>query len=334
MILRKANKLREADEVSAVVIAFPLVARRDPGDSAKLPFTVIPVHPSEHVRSKAAPKAANQNDRPALPAPSLGRLWEAAIAFSLVAHTALFAAMWERNNHDLERAAGAAAAASDGATVIPIEVVVTAALPSAPTPVEATAPEEKQIAPGVPQEQQDTEKTEKADTAPPPRSDEAPEAVQEAKETKETKETPKPEKENHKEKKHSAPAPRTTAASPSQAAGAHAQGRAGAGGRRNDAGGTADTSSYQAQVLAHLQRYKSYPAAAKSAGVRGIATVRFALSASGAVISASLARGSGASVLDQAAVAMVRRASPFPPIPSGLGRSRMDFSAPIRFDLR
>ena len=329
MALRKARKPREA-EVSAVVIAFPVVARRDLGANAKLPFTVVPVHPSEHVSSPAAPKAANQNDRPALPPPPRGRLWEAAIAFSLIAHTALFAALWERNNYDLERAAGAAAAASDGAVVIPIEVIVTAALPSAPTPVEATEPEEKQIAPSVPQEQQDTEKSEKAEAAPPPKSDDAPEVVQEA---KETKETPKPEKEHRKEKKKHSPTPRSAAANPSQAAGSNARGRAGAGGRRNDAGGNANLSSYQAQVLAHLQRYKSYPAAAKSAGVRGVATVRFALAANGSVISASLARGSGASVLDQAAVAMVRRASPFPPIPPNLGR-RMDFSAPIRFDLR
>ncbi|HWK87289.1 MAG TPA: TonB family protein [Xanthobacteraceae bacterium] len=328
MALRKAKTPREADEVSAVVIAFPVVARRDHGGSAKLPFTVIPARLSEHVSSKAAPKAASRNDRPALPPMPRGRIWEAAIALSLIAHTALFAAMWERNNYDLERAAGAAAAASDGATVIPVEVAVTAALPSAPTPVEATAPEEKQVAPSAPQEQQDTEKTEKPEAAPPPKDDEAPEAVQEA------KETPKPAKEQHKEKKRSTPAPRTAAANPSRAAGASAHGRAGAGGRRNDAGGTANTSSYQAQVLAHLQRYKSYPAAAKNAGIRGVATVRFTLSASGAVTSASLARGSGASVLDQAAVDMVRRASPFPPIPPGLGRSQMAFSAPIRFDLR
>jgi protein TonB len=61
--------------------------------------------------------------------------------------------------------------------------------------------------------------------------------------------------------------------------------------------------------------------------------VRFSLSASGAVISSSLARSSGAGVLGRAALAMVRRASPFPPIPPALGRSRMDFAAPIRFDL-
>jgi protein TonB len=38
-------------------------------------------------------------------------------------------------------------------------------------------------------------------------------------------------------------------------------------------------------------------------------------------------------VLDQAAVAMVRRASPFPPIPAGLGSS-LTVNVPVRFDLR
>lgn len=51
-------------------------------------------------------------------------------------------------------------------------------------------------------------------------------------------------------------------------------------------------------------------------------------------MSAALARGSGAAVLDQAALSMVRRASPFPPFPPGLGRSKMVFAAPVRFDLR
>jgi TonB family protein len=39
-------------------------------------------------------------------------------------------------------------------------------------------------------------------------------------------------------------------------------------------------------------------------------------------------------VLDHAALSMVHRASPFPPFPSGIGRSSMAFAAPVRFDLR
>jgi protein TonB len=328
MATRKAKQLR-IERSSAVVIAFPMVVRRELSTAAKLPFPVVPARPSEHVNSKAAPKAANENDRPAPPLIWRGRWWEAAIAASIITHALIFGAMWERNNYDLERAAGAAAAANDGATVIPIEVIVTAALPSAPVPVEATEPDENKVAKESAKEQEKSKKEEKTEAAPPQKSDDAVEAVPEA------KESPKPQKEKREQKKkESSTASRTAAANPSQAAASQSHGRAGAGGRRLDAGGNASVSSYQAQVLAHLQRYKSYPAAAKSAGTRGIATVRFSLSASGAVISASLAHGSGAAVLDQAAVAMVRRASPFPPIPSGLGRSRMDFAAPIRFDLR
>jgi protein TonB len=87
-------------------------------------------------------------------------------------------------------------------------------------------------------------------------------------------------------------------------------------------------------VLAHLQRFRSYPAAAKGGGIKGTATVRFALASNGSVTSLSLAHGSGAAILDEAALSMVHRASPFPPFPPGLGRSRMDFAAPVRFDLR
>ncbi len=327
MTSRKAKKPRE-ERPSAVVIAFPVIARRDLDAGAKLPFPVVPVHPSEHVSSKAAPEAANENDRPTLPEPQRGRWWETAIALSILAHAVLFFALWERNNYDLERAAGAAAASNDGTIVIPIEVLVSAALPSAQKPVEATTPDEKQVTNTPPQAQQENKKQEKTDTAPPQKNDEAPEVVQTA------KESPKPEKEKQdQKKKETSAASQTAAANPSQAAASRAQGRAGAGGRL-ESGGTANSSAYQAQVLAHLQRFRSYPAEAKAAGIRGTAPVRFSLSSSGAVISASLAHGSGASVLDQAAIAVVRRASPFPPIPANLGRSRLDFAGPIRFDLR
>jgi protein TonB len=62
--------------------------------------------------------------------------------------------------------------------------------------------------------------------------------------------------------------------------------------------------------------------------------VRCTRSSSGRVTSAALNRGSGASVLDQAELSMEQRASPFPPFPSGIGRSSIAFAAPVRFDLR
>jgi protein TonB len=167
----------------------------------------------------------------------------------------------------------------------------------------------------------------KAKSAPPTKSDAALEVVPAA------KETPEPDREKQEQKKERTQQSKSAAANPSPAAAARAEGRAGAGGRI-ESGGTANASSYQAEVLAHLQRYRIYPAEARSRGITGTAMVRFALAASGGVMSASLGRSSGAAVLDEAALSMVRRASPFPPIPPGLGRSHMDFAAPIRFDLR
>lgn len=76
MAPRKAKKPRE-ESTSAVIIAFPVIARRELSAAAKLPFPVIPARPSEQVASKAAPKAANENDRPTLPELKRGRWWEA-----------------------------------------------------------------------------------------------------------------------------------------------------------------------------------------------------------------------------------------------------------------
>lgn len=94
----------------------------------------------------------------------------------------------------------------------------------------------------------------------------------------------------------------------------------------------ANTSSYNAQVIAHLRRFQVYPEAARAAGIKGVSIVQFALAPSGAVVAVSLGGSSGAAILDQAALAMVRRASPFPPIPPDY-RNR-SFTAPVRFEMR
>jgi protein TonB len=54
---------------------------------------------------------------------------------------------------------------------------------------------------------------------------------------------------------------------------------------------------------------------------RGTAVVAFNISGNGGLASVSLARSSGSSALDQAAVQLVRGAGPFPPPPEGAQRS-------------
>jgi protein TonB len=60
--------------------------------------------------------------------------------------------------------------------------------------------------------------------------------------------------------------------------------------------------------------------------------VSFTLNASGKVTAARVVRSSGKRILDEAAIEMVRRASPYPPIPPRLGAT-ITIQAPIAFDL-
>lgn len=135
--------------------------------------------------------------------------------------------------------------------------------------------------------------------------------------------------------KEPAPAPPKKKAPRQQRAASGTSGeRAGSSGRRTDTAGRADISSYRGRVLSHLRRYQRYPAEAERAGIHGTASVTFVIGANGAVRSVRLARSSGSGVLDREALAMVRRASPFPPFPSNLRSSSMAFNVPVAFARR
>lgn len=88
---------------------------------------------------------------------------------------------------------------------------------------------------------------------------------------------------------------------------------------------------WQSRLLAHLERRKRYPSQARRQRKEGIAQVRFTIDGDGNVQSVALARSSGVAELDQEVVAMVRRASPVPAPPPGVGRTIV---VPVRFDLR
>ena len=112
------------------------------------------------------------------------------------------------------------------------------------------------------------------------------------------------------------------------------KGKAGAGGTNPKAQGKASLSSYQSKLVAHLRRYRTYPAGARSKRLQGTAVVSFTINSSGRVVGVSLAKGTGHAILDREAAAMVRRASPFPAIPPNMGKSQVTVRAPIRFDMR
>src|SRR5262249_49397720 len=87
-------------------------------------------------------------------------------------------------------------------------------------------------------------------------------------------------------------------------------------------------------ILALLERNKRYPGVAHSRREQGPAQVFFSLDRQGRVIDSRVVRSSGASALDEEALALLRRAQPFPPPPRELPGERVDLTVPVRFNLR
>lgn len=71
---------------------------------------------------------------------------------------------------------------------------------------------------------------------------------------------------------------------------------------------------WQKAVVRRIERYNRgrYPAELERRGVKGVVTVKFRVDRSGRVVSAEVAKSSGWPVLDEAALANIRRASPLP----------------------
>ncbi|MBM20926.1 MAG: hypothetical protein CMN87_13035 [Stappia sp.] len=117
----------------------------------------------------------------------------------------------------------------------------------------------------------------------------------------------------------------------SQGAGGRAKATAQAGGAKRRTArveaGNASVSNYQGQVLRRLQRARRSVRDLRHANRD--AHVRFVVTSSGGVSSIKLVRSSGNGRFDSAALSLVRRAAPFPPIPPALGRRSMPFTVPI-----
>ena len=326
-----------------------MMAKRSTSAQRKEPDAVVvafPVRRGTGILSAVVPR-----EQPVAPAMERGS-FRLAIVLSLALHAAAFAALQSWTENDLERALGNAAmpAAEGTVIVIPVEVVADSALPSAVAPTNSTTPEAQTPNPTAVAEPEKPEPESRpvaepvpSAAPPPPLAAEVPaeervaplpdtkapdwRMVEERPEPKPV-ETPRPVEERPVEEKtapkevrrtEARPAAPSAAAAPARPAASATPGRVGNRGNI-ETGGTALVSSYQAQVQAHLQRFHAYPEAARSRGITGVAVVRFALASNGQVLSAILLSGSGTSILDEGALSIVRRASPFPPFPVGLSR--------------
>lgn len=87
--------------------------------------------------------------------------------------------------------------------------------------------------------------------------------------------------------------------------------------------GNAAASNYPGKVYSKIARTRQ-----KNAGGRGVAHVSFQVTSSGKATGVALSRSSGNARVDRAAVAHVRRASPFPKPPAG---AKTRFVIPVEF---
>ena len=199
--------------------------------------------------------------------------------------------------------------------------------PAAPTPEQLGQTPSEQIAPTPRQEKPEVQAP--SEQTPQPAM-QKPELVPEA-----AKVTPRPPNPAVKPKpvqqaktpSERPPAPRTSAA-PSAAKRAPQQSST-AG-----AASAAARASYGQLLAAHLQRFKQYPLAAKSAGIQGVATLSFTVTRNGGVSAARLSRSSGNAALDAETMAMIRRAQPLPSFPAEMTEASRSFTVPVQFNLR
>ena len=90
---------------------------------------------------------------------------------------------------------------------------------------------------------------------------------------------------------------------------------------------------YQRIISARIKQYEEYPAVAKRRHWEGTTVVQLRLTPEGKVTDISVVEKSGYDVLDEAAMKMIRNASPLPPPPEGLRGRDHTVLVPIKFRL-
>ena len=148
--------------------------------------------------------------------------------------------------------------------------------------------------------------------------------------TAESEPTPTPEPTTRSLSANTDPAQQTQSATHSPPAAPKATGS----GNQSSLGGRPGAAkNYFSSLMAWLNTHKNYPKLAKKNKEQGIVKLKFTVTREGDISNASIHTSSGYQRLDQAAIQMLRAASPVPPIPNDLGRSTLTLVIPIEYSL-
>ncbi len=240
--------------------------------------------------------------------------WLGSAAVVLAAHAAVVLSLtWRSEQADVE----------SGAPVVMLDLAPVAAAPPAPKselppgPLQTTAEAQEQVRqeaeakpPDQPHEKYESPAM-NPEVALPPRT---PEAVREPAETKVAREAVE-----------AAPAP--TAPPSVEVPASRPQGPPVQAVSKSSA---AAIITWQRAMLGRVQRFHRYPADAHNQS--GIAEVEFAIDRAGRVLSSRLVKSSGHALLDRDAVALIKRASPFPSPPGDISDDLLTIVVPVRYD--
>lgn len=88
---------------------------------------------------------------------------------------------------------------------------------------------------------------------------------------------------------------------------------------------------YLQEVKRRIESFKRYPLRAREEEKEGITHLRFTILRNGQVSELELVSSSGYRILDQEALSLIKRASPFSPFPENIKRERLTLQLPVKF---
>jgi protein TonB len=103
-----------------------------------------------------------------------------------------------------------------------------------------------------------------------------------------------------------------------------------AAGAEKTGGSSTAMSEYRGKLYAHLERKKVNPRSRQS----GTVVIKFTVDTTGNILSREVTASSGSKILDDAAVASIDRAAPFPPMPGDIASAPMVVSVPFKYSVR